>query len=272
MKILAINGSHRGGRGATGHLVSLLAEGAREAGADFDSLALAQHKIRRCLGCFACQTQHPLRCVFDGQDDVPAILDRMRGADLLVYATPVYVFGVSSLLKAFYERFMSTARCADLRVSRSGLFFHHIDPDFGSKPFVALVCCDNLEDATPRNAVEYFRTYARFMDAPLAGTLVRPMAQALMLARGPDGQRRFPLAEDVFAAFRQAGRELARQGRIARLTERRAGRGILPIPLLARVLMPFVPAVKRELVRRAREVVPVVPPEPASPDGDREGE
>jgi len=30
-----------------------------------------------------------------------------------------------------------------------------------------MVCCDNLEDETPRNVISYFKTYAKFMDAPM---------------------------------------------------------------------------------------------------------
>jgi multimeric flavodoxin WrbA len=267
VKILAINGSHRGGRGATQYLIDLVAEGARAAGASFDDVALARQKIQRCLGCFACETRHPLRCVWDGKDDVAAIFQRMREADLLVLATPVYVFGLSSLLKAFLERLKSTSACAQFRVTRSGLFFHHVDAQLCGKPFVALVCCDNLEDETPRNALDYFRTYSRFSDAPLVGRLVRPTAQGLMLARGPEGARRYPRAEEVVAAWREAGRELAREGRISRATERRASRSILEMPALVRLLMRLdVRAVKEQAVRRAQGLFPVAPPEGAGAD------
>lgn len=265
MRILAVNGSHRGSRGATQHLIDLLWDGAREAGAEFETVVLSKHKLQRCLGCFACATRHPLRCVYEGKDEVASIYQRMREADLLIYATPIYVFGISSLLKAFLERFMSTATCEDFRVAQSGLLFHHIDRALCSKPFVALVCCDNLEDETPRNAVEYFRTFSRFMDAPLAGTLVRHTAQGLMQAREPSGANRFPRAADVFAAYRQAGRELALHGKVARSTEKRASRSILEIPLPVRLLMKLnVRFIKQQAAKKAQGLVPAAPSEPAS--------
>jgi multimeric flavodoxin WrbA len=262
MNILAINGSHRGGHGATGHLLDVLAAGARGAGAEFDSVALARATINRCRGCFACTRERSfLHCIFEEKDDVRGIHERMRAADLLIYASPVYIFGISSLLKSFLERFMSTANCADFRVTASGLLFHHVDPALCAKPFVVLVTCDNMEDETPRSVVSYFRTFGRFMDAPLRGTLVRPTAQGLMLAREGAHGARYPYASDVFEAFRQAGGELATRGRISRRTERRARRSIIPIPAVARLLMKLnLRAVKRVAAARAHALAPTAPP------------
>jgi len=42
MKLLAINASHRGERGITAQLLSRLGEGARQAGAGFETLTLAR--------------------------------------------------------------------------------------------------------------------------------------------------------------------------------------------------------------------------------------
>jgi NAD(P)H-dependent FMN reductase len=176
VRILGLNGSHRV-HGATAMLLEHLQEGAGQAGGTFEVISLAARELHRCRGCFACQTVQPLHCVWDGTDDVAAVQQRMREADLLVFATPVYVFGVSSLLKAFLERLMSTADCGDLRASRSGRLFHAIDPALGSKPFAVLISCDNIEPETPRNALGYFRTYARFMDAPLVGAISRATAR-----------------------------------------------------------------------------------------------
>lgn len=57
MKILAINGSHRGEAGYTQFLLDKVLEGARSAGADCESVALAKLKMIPCRGCLACQRQ-----------------------------------------------------------------------------------------------------------------------------------------------------------------------------------------------------------------------
>src|SRR5512145_3448668 len=98
MKILAINGSHHGTQGHTHFLVEQLFKGATEAGADCETVTLSRLKINRCLACDQCQQpERYLQCV--QKDDVSAVFAKIAAADLLIYATPIYVFGLSSLLK-----------------------------------------------------------------------------------------------------------------------------------------------------------------------------
>lgn len=101
-KILIVQG---GGRlcGNTAQLVEAFAGGAREAGHTVEKRFL--RGIEGCLGCNACRYGKP--CVQkDGFNEmVPAI----RSADLLVFASPLYFWTVSSRLKAFIERFYSLA-------------------------------------------------------------------------------------------------------------------------------------------------------------------
>lgn len=237
MKILAINGSHRGRTGYTEFLVQKLFEGASAAGAQCESVALADLSIRRCAGCFVCQNEdHRLRCIYDGQDDAGVVFDKMRAADLIVFATPVYVFSMSSLLKTLIDRYASTAQCGEFRLSRCGLFFHEIDERVCSKPFATIVCQDNVENETHRNIVSYFRTYARFMDARYVGSLVRKQSAAAGHGRDATSLERHPALRDIYRAWSDAGRELAVAGRISRRVERAANRSLTAIPLFVRPL------------------------------------
>jgi multimeric flavodoxin WrbA len=237
-KILAINGSHRGKRGLTHTLIEQIRIGVEEAGGRFESVILADQKINQCLGCEVCHTEKSyLRCVFEDTDDVKSIQDNIREADIIIYATPVYVFTLSGLLKRFIDRLNSTGDTGILRVSSSGLFFHHIDPAVCSKPFVLLTACGNIEDETSRNVVSYFRTFSRFMDAPMVGRLVRTSA-FLLHSKGADELLR---KGEVLRAFIQAGRELAAKGRITRKTEKRATKSVIEMPALIRLLMKVKP-------------------------------
>lgn len=92
MKIVAINASHRGDRGFTQFLLEKLAAGIQEAGAVIDIIVLAQYEINQCTGCQVCHTEKSyLKCIYEDRDDVKSIFDRMRKADLLIFATPTYV-------------------------------------------------------------------------------------------------------------------------------------------------------------------------------------
>jgi NAD(P)H-dependent FMN reductase len=254
MRILAINASHRGDKGHTRFLIDQLFRGAAAAGAECEVITLARLKINRCLACERCHTpDQRLRCVYDDKDDVQSVFRRMAEADVIIYATPVYVFGMSGLLKTFIDRINATGDSQEMRLTQSGLMFHHIDPAICSKPFVTLVCCDNLENEMPKNVLAYFRTFARFMDAPQVGTLVRTGGRLTGHGHDLNGARTFPRIRDVYAAYEQAGCELATVGRIRRATQRRANQEIIPVPLFGLLKrLPFR-AIKKKFVEEARK-------------------
>jgi putative NADPH-quinone reductase len=257
MKLIAINGSYRGDKGHTWHLIDLLFEGARATGADCEVVTLAEHKINRCLACDECHTpQHYLKCLYAEKDTVAEIFAKISAADLVIYATPVYVLGISGLLKTFLDRFYSTSDVNGMRVTNSGLFFHHINESICSKPFISLVCCDNLDAEMPRNVRDYFRSFARFMDAPHVGELVRSGGRLFGYGHDLKAVERFPKIGEVYAAYRQAGRELAVQGRIQPSTQRRANQEIIPVPFfgLLKRLTPF----KQVMVQKAKELMLLV--------------
>lgn len=250
VKILALNGSHRGEKGCTQWLLDRIAEGARESGADFETVVLANKKIKPCAGCEVCHTpEHMLRCVYEQEDDVKGIHEKMRAADLLIYATPVYVFGVSGLMKTFLDRLNSTAGGGKLCVTDSGLFFHETDRSFHAKPFAVLTCCGNVEEETTKNVTSYFRTVAKFLDAPLVGVLVRKSVGMLGIDALLEQKQQNRLVDEVTAAYVQAGRDLAVSGRISARTEKLANQHLLGVPFLNLILK--FPLLKRMAIKKA---------------------
>ena len=243
MKILAINSSHRGRSGCTQLLLDKLAEGAAACGVEFETVVLAEQKINRWLACDFCNKPTMFgRCVHDGQDDGKAIFERIRVADIIVYGSPVYVFGVTGLLKTFMDRFNCTGTEPGLCMTKSGLIFHHVDKKVIGKPIVVMTLCANIEQETVKNTLAYFQTFARYTDAPIVGTLVRKMA--MQLEKQED-----PLVQEVLSAYVQAGRELALGGKIGRSTEKAAAKPLLKIPFLNLLLL--FRAFKRRAVEQA---------------------
>lgn len=246
MKILAINASYRGKRGYTGFLIEKLFEGATAAGAQCESVILSEIDIKRCTGCFTCQrADHLFQCIYNGKDDAKAVFDKMREADIIVFATPVYVFSMSGLLKNLLDRYPATSNCNSFDIAKSGLFFHHIDRELCSKPFVTIICQDNSEDETHRNIISYFKTYARFMDAKYVGSLVRK--SSMIAGHGKDESKldKYTVLKDIYAAFSDAGKELASSGRISRLTQKRANHRLINIPVFVK------PMVRLKFFRKA---------------------
>ena len=74
--------------------------GATEAGHEAEFLSLAEKDINFCTGCLACQRSHV--CTIN--DDMSMIVDKVKYADVLVFATPVYYYGMSGQLKTMLDR------------------------------------------------------------------------------------------------------------------------------------------------------------------------
>lgn len=100
MKILAIHGSPRTIRSSTRTLANFVLEGAAEAGAETEMIDLCDFRVTPCTACEGCSFNGI--CVYE--DDVPAILARMKEADGIVFASPVYIDNVSGQMKIFFDR------------------------------------------------------------------------------------------------------------------------------------------------------------------------
>ena len=74
---------------------------AQKLGAEVRAFALNDLNFRGCQGCMACKTKLD-RCVLE--DDLTEVLEAVRETDVLVLATPVYFWDVTSQLKAFLDR------------------------------------------------------------------------------------------------------------------------------------------------------------------------
>lgn len=253
MKILAINSSYRGNKGHSGFLLDKLFSGAMESGAECEVVTLSEKKMNLCKACGTCQTEkHYLKCIYDEKDDAKSIFNKMADADIIIFATPVYIFGISGLMKIFIDRLYSTSDVNDLRISKSGLLFHHINHSISSKPFVTLVCCDNLEDETPKNILSYFKTYSRFMDAPQVGELVRNACTLTGHGKDLDKEDKFPKIHHVYDAYKQAGRELVEYGKITKKTQKRANQEIIPVPLFG--IIKNITPLKKKFIEKAQEM------------------
>ncbi len=100
MKILVLTGSPRkGGNSAT--LADYFIRGAKEAGHSVERFDAAFKKVHACIACNTCGMNGP--CVF--KDDFEFVRKHIIDADCVVFATPMYYFGISSQLKAVIDRF-----------------------------------------------------------------------------------------------------------------------------------------------------------------------
>ena len=100
-KILVVIGRPcRNGNSAT--LAKEAAAGAKEAGAKVETIFLQGMNIQPCTACDACRRKLKKDCIL--KDDMRALYPKMKAADGIVIASPIYWFTVSAQTKLFMDR------------------------------------------------------------------------------------------------------------------------------------------------------------------------
>ena len=100
MKIIVLMGSPNE-NGSTRMLADAFAQGAKTAGHTCEIIDVCHANIHPCIGCVRCGYEGP--CV--QKDDVETIRGKLLASDMLVFATPLYYFGMSAQLKTVVDRF-----------------------------------------------------------------------------------------------------------------------------------------------------------------------
>jgi multimeric flavodoxin WrbA len=113
MNIVTLLGSPRPGKTSATIAGRFTATAAR-LGAQTCTFELNRLVYRGCQGCYACKTTLE-QCVLD--DDLTAVLDAVRQADVTVLASPVYFGEVTAQLKGFIDR-----------------TFSYLKPDYATSP------------------------------------------------------------------------------------------------------------------------------------------
>lgn len=75
-------------------------KGAEEKEHKVTEIFVRELDMKFCKGCLACQKTG--KCVI--KDDIAPLIDTVRSADVLVFASPVYYYSVSGQLKTFLDR------------------------------------------------------------------------------------------------------------------------------------------------------------------------
>ncbi len=104
MNVLLVNGSPRKGntKTALGILEKAIKEKYSHAVCEFVDIPAL--KVQGCIHCNGCK-KNGGDCVM--KDGSAALMNQMMEADILIFGTPVYWWGVSSQLKAYIDKFYS---------------------------------------------------------------------------------------------------------------------------------------------------------------------
>ena len=211
MKVLAINGSPHMDEGNTAMILNPFLEGLKEAGADVEVFYTRKMLIGPCNGDMSCWFVNPGTC---GQkDDMQMLLPKFKEADVIVWASPVYYSGVTGPLKNLMDRQLPI----------------HMQGELGSKKqkIVLVSTCGAWEVSMFDPLLVQMKALYTRPDgsSDFAGALLRPMAEGVkeMVKAGETG-----LVEGVFQAAKEAGRQLAKEGKISEEIQKQVSRELMP--------------------------------------------
>lgn len=100
MKIVVLTGSPRK-NGNSAYLAEQFIKGAEEQGHEVFRFDCAFKQVEPCRACNRCGMDGP--CIFN--DDFQELRPKLIEADMVVFATPMYYFGISAQMKRVIDRF-----------------------------------------------------------------------------------------------------------------------------------------------------------------------
>ena len=100
MKVLLVNGSAHE-HGCTDAALNECAEAIRASGAEAEIWWIGNKPINGCLGCHACRDGH---CAFGNDDGVNELIDKINGADGVIFGSPVHFAGPAGNLQSLLDR------------------------------------------------------------------------------------------------------------------------------------------------------------------------
>ena len=162
-KIVIAVGSPRK-RGNSSTLAAQVASGAKAAGAQVETFHLHGMNIKPCTACDGCRKKPHVDCVI--KDDMQILYPKLRSADVIVIASPIYWFTFSAQTKLFIDRWYGLG--------------DHQGYALAGKKFAVLL---SYADADPFlsgavNALRTFQDALQFIEAELVGMVYGSASEA----------------------------------------------------------------------------------------------
>jgi multimeric flavodoxin WrbA len=150
-RVLILKGSPRE-HGNSSVLAESAANGAKEAGAEVESIYLHGLDIRACDACDLCTDG---ACVIE--DDMQPLYPKLATADSILLASPIYWFTMSAQLKLCIDRWygFQGKRWVELNKKKFGVILTYGDTDLYSSGAI--------------NAIHTFESMTRFLKSEITG-------------------------------------------------------------------------------------------------------
>lgn len=103
--------------GSTAILTEQFKKGAEESGHQVEIIDVCKLKVNPCIGCVRCGYEGP--CV--QKDDNAIVRSALLNTEMVVFATPLYYYGMSAQLKIVVDRFCAYNSSLNSRHLKSAL-------------------------------------------------------------------------------------------------------------------------------------------------------
>lgn len=221
MKITVFSGSHKGRGGNTLHMAEEFLKGAEEAGAETETVVLAEKKIGYCKGLFECWLKTPGRCSI--RDDMDDLLPLFLASDVVVFACPIYFDNVPALMKTFVDR-LTPLLYPHFEEDENGEYRHV--KRFEKVPKIAVISnCGMPGQSSFQVQSLFFRRLARALHTEVIAEVYRDEGE---IFRGKDNILLKPLLSKYRKLLRSAGREVVEKQEISEKLREGLEKSIVP--------------------------------------------
>lgn len=220
MKVLALNSSPKGDRSCTSLILNPFLEGLEEEGARVELFYTRDLNIKPCTGEFHCWVKHPGECY--QKDDMQMLYPKLQKANVLVFATPVYVDGITGPLKNVIDRMIPLVE--PFFELREGHCRHPSRERVEKGRLVLVSNCGFWELDNFDPLIGHMKAVCKNINREFAGALLRPHGPVVIHM-----QRRGLPVDDILEAAKEAGRQLVRDGKISNETLKEICRELVPL-------------------------------------------
>lgn len=186
----------------TAKILNPFLDGMKQAGADVEMFYVKRLNIKPCRGDFSCWTKTPGVCHIN--DDMQMLFPKMRDAEILIFATPVYLplpgemQNVLNRVVSLIDPVVKTCK------GRTRARFRK---DVKIKTMVLVSSSGWWEKENCGTVVRIIREVAEDANVKFAGALLRPHIDWL--------EKNNEKAKEIYTAAQQAGYQLVTEGKMA---------------------------------------------------------
>lgn len=205
IKVTVINSSPHKDKGNTALILNPFVEGMKEKGAEVEVYYTNDLEIKPCQGDCSCMMTTG-KCF--QQDDMDWLLPKVKGADILVLASPLYCDGVTGPMKMFMDRLVPTIHLTlEIREDR---FRHPARKGMDLEKVVLISNCGFWEMDNFDPMIAHIKSFCKNLNAEYAGELLRPHGPVLgaMLKMNMH-------VDDIIESAAEAGRQLVQDGKMS---------------------------------------------------------